>query len=458
MELFKWIADKWESRTRMGDSRLGRQEIDFLPAAMEIQERPPHPATRVTAWTLLTLFTIGLTWSCLGEVDIVATAEGKIVPSGQVKQIQPYDERAVVSRILVAEGQRVRAGDPLVMLDQAQTAAAEKQLIQEIQQNRLNQVRLQQLAAFVADYPNTSVPLVKMDDAAQQQLLTQQQFAFQAQYRRLEQQLIDKQAEQSVNRALITKLEGTLPLVSQRVAALKSLMDKKMAARMQYLELEQQRIEQKQDLVAARAQHEQLSAQIEDLEQQKASFRASTHSDYLQQILELDRTYLSLQEELKKAQDLNRKQLLTAPVDGIVKDLAIHTIGGVVTSAQELMKIVPENRTLEVEAWLQNKDIGFVEVGQSAEIKVHTFPFTKYGVIDGVIETISADASQDETQGLIYRTHIDMRTTWLNVDGRKVEMVPGMGVSVEVKTGKRRLIEYILTPLLRYKMDSVEER
>ncbi len=172
----------------------------------------------------------------------------------------------------------------------------------------------------------------------------------------------------------------------------------------------------------------------------------------------MDRAYLSLQEELNKARDLNRKQLLTSPVDGIVQDLAIHTVGGVVTSAQELMKIVPENQTLEVEAWLQNQDIGFVETAQSAEIKIHTFPFTKYGVIDGAIEKISADAIADEQQGLIYKTTVSMDKTWLNVEGKKFNLVPGMGVSVEVKTGKRLLIEYILTPLLKYKMDSVEER
>ena len=172
----------------------------------------------------------------------------------------------------------------------------------------------------------------------------------------------------------------------------------------------------------------------------------------------MDRAYLSLQEELNKARDLNRKQLLTSPVDGIVQDLAIHTVGGVVTSVQELMKIVPENQTLEVEAWLQNQDIGFVETAQSAEIKIHTFPFTKYGVIDGAIEKISADAIADEQQGLIYKTTFSMDKTWLNVEGKTVNLVPGMGVSVEVKTGKRLLIEYVLTPLLKYKMDSVEER
>ncbi len=470
MDLFRWIGEKWKARDQLGDKRVGQHEIDFLPAALEIRERPPHPASRVTAWTILTLFTIGVVWACLGEVDIVATAEGKIVPSGQVKTIQPYD-LGVISQILVTEGQLVKAGDPLVILDQSQTAADENRLQLESIQNRLNYLRMEQLAEFVGSFPDhneslpvsietSDLPVGFSDHQLRQQriLLAKQQQAFRAQYQQLDQQVLDKRAEQQANRALVAKLKGTLPLITQRVDALKSLMDKQMAARVQYLELEQLRIEQQQDLAGAMARTQQLVAQIDDLKQQQASFKAQAHSDYLQQLLQLDREYSSLQEELKKAKDLKQKQLLRSPVDGVVQDLAIHTVGGVVTSAQELMKIVPEDQTLEVEAWLENKDIGFVEVYQPAEIKVHTFPFTKYGVIDGAIQGISADAIADDQGGLIYKANVKMQNDYINVDGRDVELVSGMSVSVEVKTGKRLLIEYILTPLLRYKMDSVEER
>ncbi len=469
MDLFRWIGEKWKARAQLGDKR-SQHEIDFLPAALEIRERPPHPASRVTAWTILTLFTIGFVWACLGEVDIVATAEGKVVPSGQVKTIQPYD-LGVVSQILVTEGQIVKAGDVLVILDQAQTAADETRLQQEVLQNRLNYMRLELLAEFLESFPGkgdfTVIGIDKADfpvgssshQLSQQQiLLEQQQQAFRTQYRQLDQQMLNKKAEQQVNNALITKLEGTLPLVTQRVDALKALMDKKMAARMQYLELEQQRIEQQQDLAGAMAQQQQFVAQIDDLKQQQASLKAQAHSDYLQQLLQLDREYSSLQEELKKAQDLKQKQLLRSPVDGVVQDLAIHTVGGVVTSAQELMKIVPENQELEIEALLENKDIGFVEVFQPTEIKVHTFPFTKYGVIDGRVESISADAIADDRQGLIYKANVSMRKIFFNIDGRKVNLLPGMTVSVEVKTGKRLLIEYILSPLIKYKGESVSER
>jgi len=437
----KWISNikqKWEERSSMGDNDLARQELAFLPAALEIKEKPPHPASRVTAYVLLTLFTIGVVWACVGEVDIVATAEGKIVPSGQVKQIQPY-ERAVVSKILVKDGQPVKAGQPLIELDRGQTGANQKQLEQELQQNRLNYQRLTYFKQYLdqLDQPNqtpskTTTPNINQQtewpqsssyQQQQQQLLLQQQKEnVRSELLRLEQQLVDRTAEQQVNFALINKLKGTLPLITQRVDALEKLLKQKMAARVQYLELEQQRVEQQQDLIGAKASNRRLVAQIDELKQQRNTFIAQTRSDNLQQLLQTDREYLSLTEELNKAKDLNKKQILTSPVDGIVQELAVHTIGGVVTEAQPIMKIVPENQQLEVEAWLENKDIGFVYPEQTAEVKIHTFPFTKYGIIDGKVETVSADATADEQRGLIYKAKVLMGKSSLMVDGRNVQL------------------------------------
>lgn len=488
MEWLRKLRQCWTDRAGIGDKDLARQEMAFLPAALEIKEKPPHPASRVTAWVLLSLFTIGLVWACVGEVDIVATAEGKIIPSGQVKQIQPY-ERGVVSKILVAEGQWVEAGEPLIELDRGQTGADQKRLEQEITLNRLNYRRLAYFKQFLdqfsslpgvvsLDHSQLKLGLTSIQDGRspssqkrfkwagsttdqqmnQQLLLMQQQDNFRAELARLKQKITDKQAEQQVNIALINKLKGTLPLVTQRVGALKTLLEKKMAARVQYLELEQLRIEQAQDLVGARARNQQLVAQVNELLQQRQSLIAQSKSGNLEQLLQSDREYLGMQEELSKARDLNSKQILNAPVNGIVQELAVHTVGGVVTPAQLLMKIVPENQRLEVEAWLENKDIGFVYPDQSAEVKIHTFPFTKYGIINGMVDAVSADATKNEQKRLIYKAKVLLDKSSLLVDGWEVSLVPGMEVSVEIKIGKRLLIEYISAPLLRYKSESLTER
>lgn len=149
---------------------------------------------------------------------------------------------------------------------------------------------------------------------------------------------------------------------------------------------------------------------------------------------------------------------LAAPVDGIVQQLAIHTIGGVVTPAQPLMVIVPESQKLEIEAMVLNKDIGFVSANQPAEIKLEAFPFTKYGIIDGTVSQVSSDAIQDEKQGLVYAARIAMTQSSINVDGKQVNLSPGMAVTTEIKTGKRRIIEYLLGPVLQYRQESLRER
>ncbi len=154
----------------------------------------------------------------------------------------------------------------------------------------------------------------------------------------------------------------------------------------------------------------------------------------------------------------HKQQNITAPINGTVQQLQVHTIGGVVQPAQALMQIVPEDAPMEIEAWILNKDIGFVEEGQIAEIKIDTFNFTKYGIIDGTLTHIFDDAVSDEEQGLRYLANVKIDKEWMQVDKRKIRLSPGMSVAVEVKTGQRRLIEYFLSPLLRFKQESLGER
>ena len=165
-----------------------------------------------------------------------------------------------------------------------------------------------------------------------------------------------------------------------------------------------------------------------------------------------------LEQELKKATQRSDLQDLIAPVDGVVARLAIHTVGGVVKPAEAVMTIVPMDEQLEVEAQVLNKDIGFVEVGQPAEVKLETFPFTRYGIIEGSVIDVSSDAVQDEKQGFIYPTRVALTRATMEVNGKTVNLAPGMTATVEIKTGTRRAIEFILAPLLRYGSESMRER
>jgi hemolysin D len=449
-------------------------EIDFLPAALEIQERPPSPVGRAIIWTLVAFFVIALVWSSVGRIDIVATAQGKIIPSGHVKVIQPV-EIGSVRAIHVVEGQQVKAGDVLIELDPTVNAADRDRLISEYQTAQLNRARLaalaQQLtaqdateptAAGRAVFPEMNISGIPFTDATavtlQQHRLRTQWTEFTARLAALDADLAKRSAELAGVKAQVSKLQQTLPLITKRADALNGLLGKKLVAESQWLELEQERIEQQQDLESHKQRSLELTAAIAEAHQQRNSTQAEFTGKVYTDLAEAERKAASLEQELIKAEQRTGLQTLTAPIAGIVQQLAVHTVGGVVTPAQELLKIVPQQGKLEVEAWVLNKDIGFVTEGQTAEIKVETFPFTQYGTLPAEVIDVSSDAVTDEQKGLIYAARVLMKDATIRVNDKMVNLTPGMAVTVEVKTGTRRLIEFVLSPLLKYRDEGLRER
>jgi hemolysin D len=265
-------------------------------------------------------------------------------------------------------------------------------------------------------------------------------------------------AEYKATKIEIERIKKTLPIVEKRSKILKGLYEKKFASETEYLQVEQERILQSHQLQAEKQHLKQLAASRKQAQQQIDAFLAETKAGILTEITEYKREYSALQEELKKAKDANQRQILYAPVAGQIQEVAVTTLGGVVTEAQPLMKIVPNEESLIVEAFIQNKDIGFVEKRMPAEVKIHTFPFTKYGIVEAKVVNISDDAIYDEKRGLTYSLLLAMNKKRINVDGRQVPLMPGMEVTAELKTGERRLIEYFLAPLLRHGSESLRER
>ncbi len=194
-------------------------------------------------------------------------------------------------------------------------------------------------------------------------------------------------------------------------------------------------------------------------QRQRAALAAETRRATLDRLREAEQKMDALAQEQIKADSRSGLMRLTAPVAGTVQQLAVHTVGGVVTPAQPLLVIVPGDNPLEVEAFfVENKDIGFVRAGQTAEVKVETFNFTKYGTLRGTVTQVSGDAIQDEKRGLVYAARVKLDRTTLNVDGKTVSLSPGMAVTAEIKTGKRRVIEYFLSPLMQVGDESLRER
>lgn len=451
----------WSQRAELDRRRHSAAEAEFLPAALALQETPVSPAPRV-AMALLVLFALlAVAWGLVGEVDIVAAGHGRIVPGSRTKTIQPL-EYGVVRRILVEEGQAVKAGQLLVELD-ASSAAADVDRVQgDLVAFRLQAERGRALLEAVRSGRPMALQPVAGADAARQaessRLHEGQLAEYRARLANFDAEIGKRGAELASNQALVHKLEQMLPLARRRADDYKALLAEDVVSQHQWLEREQQRIEQEGELANLRGRIHEGEAALRATRTQKEALQAETARIALDLVNDAQQKLASLEQDHIKAETRARQLRLVAPVDGVVQQLAVHTVGGVVTPAQPLMVVVPREPVVEVEAFLENKDIGFVTDGQRAEVKVEAFDYTRYGTVPARVQHVSGDAVQDEKLGLVYTMRVALERSTLRVEDKALPLSPGMAVVVEVKTGRRRLIEYFLSPLLQHVDESLHER
>jgi hemolysin D len=457
-------------------------ELEFLPAALEIEETPPPAMARVMLWAIVSFFAAALVWSCVSEVDIVGVAPGKIVPSGRTKTIQPL-ERSVVSAIHVVDGQHVEADEVLVELDPTASLADRARLVKEREAVVLDELRLAALVAAVdatvkaatvpdmrmgsiapshppaaTSFANADGGIAQAEIAREQSQLRQQFEEYQAAVAGVYDEMDAKFAERQGTEARIAQLEATLPLVTEEAEANKKLMGTGMVPRVKWLALERQRIEQQQERDVQRNQRRMLESTLGALQQKLAVTAAQYRNRWMAELDDAETKRAAYDEEIAKAERKVELQTLRAPLAGTIQQLAVHTVGGVVTEAQPLMLLVPDHTPVEVEAMVPNKDIGFVHEGQDAVVKVETFNFTRYGFVRGKVRKVSHDAVADEKRGLVYTAHVVLDATTMKIDGNDVALAPGMAVTTELKMGTRKVIEFLLSPLLRYRQESGRER
>ena len=447
-----------EDRARPKAPARRRDELEFLPAAVEVMETPASPVGRLLAWLIVGMFTLALAWSWVGVLDVVAVASGKVVAVGRSKVIQPL-EAGVVRAILVADGMAVHAGDVLLELDPTNTNADREHLTAEL---AAVQAELARLQAMLADDPvRAFAPPPGTADALarrQRDLLVSQVDELRARLAGLDAGIAGKRAELAGIEAEIIRLSSTLPLVRERADARLRLADQGLFPRLDALQIQEQAIQQEQDLEVLYARYDGAAAAITGSQRLRTQAEAEFRMNALTQLAEADKKVAGLTQELLKAGQRSDLQTLRAPIDGIVQQLAVYTVGGVVTPAQALLVIAPGNDQLEVEAMVLNKDVGFIAPGQEVAVKLETFLFTKYGAVPGRVVSISHDAVQDPKLGLVYPARIALDRTTLDVAGRTATLGPGMAVTAEIKTDQRRLIEYLLSPILRYRQESLRER
>jgi len=455
-------------------------ELAFLPAALEIMETPPSPIGRAIGASLILLFCAALAWASWGTIDIVASATGKIVPSGRTKVIQPF-ETGVVRSIRVQDGQAVKAGDILIELDPTLNAAERDRLRNDLTAEQLNVARLRAALADGDDPVAAFAPPADADPSlvrTQRQVLLNQLAEHRAKVAALARQQAQKEAEQATTAATIHKLEATIPVIRSRVDIRKTLMDKELGSKLTYFEALQGLVEYQEELSVQHSHLREADAAVAALRETRSQAVAEYRRTLSDELAKSEQKAIGLSQDLIKAEQRTRLQLLAAPVDGVVQQLAIHTVGGIVTPAQPLLVIVPSDSRLEIEAMVSNRDVGFVHPGQPAEIKIDTFSFTRYGLLHGEVLSVSQDAiirdrsdrasdsrpgtqndtSEPKGQGLDYSARISLDRTQMQIDDRLVNLTPGMAVTVEIRTGSRMILSYLLSPLLRYRQESLRER
>ncbi|WP_409522861.1 HlyD family type I secretion periplasmic adaptor subunit [Nitrincola sp. MINF-07-Sa-05] len=430
---------------------------EFMPVAMELEATPASPLGRFLLWFIVSMFVFAVVWASIGKVDVIAVAEGHILPSGKARTLQP-STLGVVSTIQVRNGDQVEQGQPLIVLDNALTRAELIRLEETISKREKRLARLQAYSDWI-DAPasadeQTDNPLQQLQDP----LLKSQAEAFHSTEQMLREQQRARESERAYAQSVVSRLQQVLPLIEERANAVKSLQDQRMAARMQWLELEQHAIELRGQLQAEHNRVIQLQAEVRELEQRRLQLRHETLRDTLTEMEVLQSELAELAQEWAKAQVLEQQQVLMSPVRGTVHELQINNPGAVVQPAQVLLEIIPDDEELLVEAWILNRDIGFVREGLSASVKVHTFQFTKYGSVPATLISISRDAVVDEREGPRYLARLKLERDWMDINGQRINLTPGMTVSTEIATGQRRLIEFFAAPVLSALDEAGRER
>jgi hemolysin D len=443
------------------------QELHFLPAALEVIETPAPPLPRVAALCLVALVAVVLAWSILGKVDVVSTAPGRIVPAGGSKVVQPLEAGTVMS-IRVHDGTFVHKGDVLVQLEPTTTLADKSKMSGELAGQQLEVARLRSVALGEKfESPTGSEP--ESSTIAKREAVAEIEDR-QARIEGLTEQIRQHRAALDEARAEIDRLRTLLPLASHRARIFTALRAQGFGSSLQLIEAQEKEADTAAQLEIQRRRVPELEAQIATAQRAREQATADAAKTSLSALAEAQVKAASLNDELTKATDRLKGRTLVAPADGTVQELAIHTVGGVVAPGQTLMRIAPAGGQVEVEARLANQDIGFVREGMPAEIKVETFPFTRYGVIKAQVLSVSRDAVADpKTQDgppaagasrddLHYLLRLRLARDSMDIDGKIVPLAPGMMVTAEILTGRRRVADFVLSPLSRATREAGRER
>jgi hemolysin D len=463
-----------EAYLRLVTPDRNQNEREFLPAALEVVETPPSPTGRATGLLIVVFFTAAIAWAFLARVDVQATATGRIQPAGDVKVIQPLDP-GVVRAIHVQDGDHVTPGQLLIELDPTQSTADQDRLTSDLTHARLDVARL--TALKIADETDRA-PVLVGPPGAPPELVEEARAAMSAQADQeaakladLTQQISQKAAERGEVDAQIDELNATMPMLLEKERIHRELKEKGYGTTFALLDAEQQLTAAKHETAVQAQRGAQADDARASLMAQRRSVRSQYEAGLLADLAKAQTQVGELSQQLIQAQNKSSQTELRSPIAGVVNELSVHTLHGVVTPAQRLMSIVPDGGNLIIEARLENRDIGFVHEGQPAKVKVETFNFTRYGILDGRVVGVSRDVvapddarpqtaqpTNQPAAAPAYVARIALSKTSMMIDGQVEQLQPGMAVTADIRTGSRTIVDYLLSPLRRGTQESLHER
>ncbi|NKJ02987.1 HlyD family type I secretion periplasmic adaptor subunit [Novosphingobium sp. SG707] len=448
-------ADKERARAHQRS-----HETTFLPAALEVVERPVSPTGRYTVWALIVFLVITLVWLVFGRVDVVASAPGKILPSGATKIVQSAGS-GVVAAIHVRDGDHVTKGQVLIELD---TTLATAELEQAKKALLADELEVARNRAFVDALDGRGLHFAAPEGTpadvavAQRQLISAQLAEVNSTVVGYGAARASSLADAQAAAATRAKLDETLPILDHEVEAMNRLDAKGYAPGMRLLDLQRQRRSEQGDRDVAVAQQLKGASDAAKFAEQMREARDTARRQAMTELTKAQADAIVKREEVTKATRRAGLEKLTAPTDGTVQQLQLHTIGGVVEPARTLMVIVPEHDDIEVEARILNKDVGFVREGQGAAIKIEAFPFTRYGSVPGTVVSMSRDAVPDPKLGATYIVRVRLSRATITVDGKPVPLSSGMGVTADIRTGSRAIISWLISPIMTTVHQAARER
>lgn len=431
---------------------------EFSTAASALLATPPARGARLISVVVCAFVVAAVVYAYVAHIDVVVSGPGRVIPSGKSKIVQPLDA-GLVRAIHVRDGQQVKQGDALVELDPTSTTADRERLLREAAEADAEVRRL--TAQFVGDAtfdaPAGAPPAIL---EMQRHILVSRASENRAKLAGLDAELVRRRADRDAIQSSITKLETSVPLVRKKHEMRESLAKSGHVSQNSLIETQLELIGTERELAVQRNRYAEAQAMLASAVQTRAQAEAEFRSRTAGELAEATKRRDGARQELVKIEQKQNQQTLRSPIDGVVQSLAVNTVGGVVTSAQALMSIVPEHAPLEVEAQVLNKDIGHVRPGQRVAVRVETFDYTRHGLLEGEVQWVGTDAVVDQKLGPVYPVRVALKTTAMPnvVGGRHGALAPGMSVTADVRVDDRRMIEYFLAPLLRYKEESLRER